>query len=125
MTIRNSQIREIEASLSKAVMISLETDGRLNGAIIARLIVKNMKNIVLLITDTFRYDNLGERARRPIRTPMLDKFEAERATAIDKFYMSSFPTVPHRTDIMTGTVGWPHYPWQPIDLSDGTSSRNS
>ncbi len=76
-----------------------------------------MKNIVLLITDTFRYDNLGERARRPIRTPMLDKFETERATAVDKFYMSSFPTVPHRTDIMTGTVGWPHYPWQPIDLS--------
>ena len=63
---------------------------------------QKMKNIVLLITDTFRYDNLGERARRPIRTPMLDKFEAERATAIDKFYMSSFPTVPHRTDIMTG-----------------------
>ena len=56
-----------------------------------------MKNIVLLITDTFRYDNLGERARRPIRTPMLDKFEAERATAIDKFYMSQFPdgTTPH------------------------------
>ena len=76
-----------------------------------------MKNIVLLITDTFRYDNLGERARRPIRTPMLDRFEAERATAIDKFYMSSFPTVPHRTDIATGTLGWPHYPWQPIDQS--------
>ena len=55
-----------------------------------------MKNIVLLITDTFRYDNLGERAERPIRTPQLDLFEAERATAIDKFYMSSFPTVPHR-----------------------------
>ena len=73
------------------------------GAITVRLIVKKMKNIVLLITDTFRYDNLGERARRPIRTPMLDKFEASRATAIDKFYMSSFPTVPHRTDIMTGT----------------------
>ena len=50
-----------------------------------------MKNIVLLITDTFRYDNLGERARRPIRTPMLDKFEAERATAVDKFYMSQLP----------------------------------
>ena len=76
-----------------------------------------MKNIVLLITDTFRYDNLGERAARPIRTPQLDRFEAERATAIDKFYMSSFPTVPHRTDVATGTVGWPHYPWQPIDES--------
>ena len=90
-----------------------KTDGHPNKTTIGRLVDKNMKNIVLLITDTFRYDNLGERARRPIRTPMLDKFEAERATAIDKFYMSSFPTVPHRTDIMTATVGWPHYPWQP------------
>ena len=76
-----------------------------------------MENIVLLITDTFRYDNLGERAEKPIRTPLLDKFEAERATAIDKFYMSSFPTIPHRTDVATGTVGWPHYGWQAIDLS--------
>ena len=94
-----------------------KTDGCSNRTTVGRLVDKNMKNIVLLITDTFRYDNLGERARRPIRTPMLDKFEAERATAIDKFYMSSFPTVPHRTDIMTATVGWPHYPWQPIDQS--------
>ena len=29
-----------------------------------------MENIVLLITDTFRYDNLGERAEKPIRTPL-------------------------------------------------------
>jgi hypothetical protein len=33
-----------------------------------------VKNIVLLITDTFRFDNLGERAPRPVRTPALDRF---------------------------------------------------
>lgn len=75
------------------------------------------KNIIALITDTFRYDNLGERAERPVRTPELDRFEAERATAVEKFQMASFPTIPHRTDFATGILGWPHYGWQPIDQS--------
>ena len=76
-----------------------------------------MKNIILIITDTFRYDNLGEGSFRPVRTPELDRFAAERATSIERFYTGSFPTIPHRTDLATGTVGWPHYGWQPIDLS--------
>jgi len=76
-----------------------------------------MKNIVLLITDTFRWDNLGSRARRRVRTPALDAFAAERATAVDGFYTGSFPTIPHRADVAAGALGWPHYGWQPIDLS--------
>ena len=76
-----------------------------------------MKNIILIITDTFRYDNLGQRAPRPVNTPELDRFAAERATAIEKFYAGSFPTIPHRTDVASGVLGWPHYGWQPIDLS--------
>ena len=76
-----------------------------------------MKNIILLITDTFRFDNLGDRAKRPVRTPELDAFAAQRATEIEGFYTGSFPTIPHRTDVATGRLGWPHYPWQPIDLS--------
>jgi arylsulfatase A-like enzyme len=76
-----------------------------------------VKNIVLLITDTFRFDNLYDRAERPVRTPVLDAFAAERATEITRFYTGSFPTIPHRTDVATGVLGWPHYGWQPIDLS--------
>ena len=53
-----------------------------------------MKSIILLLTDTFRYDNLGE-----------------RATSVERFYMNSFPTIPHRTDFATGVLGWPHYGW--------------
>ncbi|HCQ04508.1 MAG TPA: hypothetical protein DIT99_29265, partial [Candidatus Latescibacteria bacterium] len=67
------------------------------------------KNIVVLITDTFRHDNLGDRAERPVRTPELDRFAAERATEITNCYMGSFPTIPHRTDFATGVLGWPHY----------------
>lgn len=76
-----------------------------------------MKNIILLITDTFRYDNLGDKAERNVRTPRLDRFAARYATSIEKFYTGSFPTIPHRTDLATGVLGWPHYGWQPIDLS--------
>jgi arylsulfatase A-like enzyme len=76
-----------------------------------------MKNVILIITDTFRYDNLGQRAARPVRTPELDRFAAERATAVERIYLGSVPTIPHRTDVAAGVLGWPHYGWQPIDLS--------
>jgi len=80
-----------------------------------------MKNILLLITDTYRYDNLGERARPlPVRTPELDRFRRERAAEVHGFYTGSFPTIPHRTDIATGRIGWPRYGWQAIEQS----SRN-
>ena len=68
-------------------------------------------NIILLISDTFRYDNLFDRAAMPIRTPNLDRF-SERAVSLSRFYVSSFPTIPHRTDLTTGRYGWPWYPWQ-------------
>ena len=76
-----------------------------------------MKNIIVILTDTFRYDNLGDRAVRPVHTPELDRFATERATSVEHFYMNSFPTIPHRTDFATGVLGWPHYGWQSIDLS--------
>ncbi len=78
-------------------------------------------NIILLITDTYRWDNLGNRAAAlPVRTPELDRFRRERAAEILGFYTGSFPTIPHRTDTATGRIGWPHYGWQPIERS----SRN-
>lgn len=77
-----------------------------------------MKNIILLITDTYRYDNLGSRAAAmPVRTPELDRFVAERAAEVHRFYTGSFPTIPHRTDVATGRLGWPQYGWQSIDRS--------
>ena len=80
-----------------------------------------MKNIILLITDTYRYDNLFGRARRPVHTPCLDAFATDRATELSRFITGSFPTIPHRTDVTTGRLGWPWYGWQ--DLS--RSSQNA
>jgi len=73
-------------------------------------------NIFLLVSDTFRYDNFFDRAAAgpmdmPVRTPCLDAF-SERAVSFSRMYTSSFPTIPHRTDLTTGRYGWPWYPWQ-------------
>ena len=74
-------------------------------------------NIILIISDTFRYDNLFDRAAAmPVRTPHLDRF-SERAVSLERLYMASFPTIPHRTDLTTGRFGWPFYPWQDRFLS--------
>ncbi|HUT23652.1 MAG TPA: sulfatase [Sumerlaeia bacterium] len=76
-----------------------------------------MMNIILLISDTFRYDNLFDRAKAmPVRTPNLDAF-SERAVSLSNMFMASFPTIPHRTDVTTGRYGWPWHGWQPIDQS--------
>jgi len=68
-------------------------------------------NVILLISDTFRYDNLFDRAAMPVRTPELDRF-SERSVSLSRLYTSSFPTIPHRTDLTTGRYGWPWYSWQ-------------
>jgi len=73
-------------------------------------------NIILLISDTFRYDNLFDRAAMPVRTPHLDAF-SERAVSLEQLTIGSFPTIPHRTDLTAGRYGWPWYNWQPLDLS--------
>lgn len=73
-------------------------------------------NIILIISDTFRYDNLFDRSATPVRTPHLDAF-AERAVSMEQFYTGSFPTIPQRTDLATGRYGWPWFPWQPISRS--------
>lgn len=77
-------------------------------------------NIILIISDTFRYDNLFDRSVTPVRTPHLDAF-SERAVSMEQFYTGSFPTIPQRTDMTTGRYGWPWFPWQPLSRS----SRNS
>jgi arylsulfatase A-like enzyme len=82
-----------------------------------------MKNIILIISDTFRYDNLFDRAAMPVRTPNLDAF-SERAVSIEHMLVSSFPTIPHRTDLTSGRVGWPWYPWQDSLVSTKNHSGN-
>ena len=77
-------------------------------------------NIVFIVSDTFRYDNLSDSGPMPPRTPELDRF-AERAVSLSRMYTASFPTIPHRTDLTSGRYGWPWYPWQ--DRRGSTTSH--
>ena len=64
------------------------------------------RNIILINADTYRYDNLFERASLPVTTPELDVFST-RAVSMSRFYTGSFPTIPERTDLISGRYGWP------------------
>ncbi len=70
-------------------------------------------NIVLFITDSYRRDNLGCYGGDATHTPRLDAF-AEGAHVFDNCFVGSFPTVPHRMDVMTGKMTHTFARWQPL-----------
>jgi len=71
-------------------------------------------NIVLIMSDTFRYDNLGCNGNRVIDTRDLDAF-AKQCAVFDNCYTGSFPTLPQRTDMVTGRFVFPYYGWQALE----------
>lgn len=73
-------------------------------------------NIIVIVSDTLRYDYLGANGNGWIKTPELDAF-SRRAVSFDRCYVSSFPTIPTRTDWFTGRYGFPFHGWRPLDPS--------
>jgi len=76
-------------------------------------------NIILIISDTFRWDHLGCYGNNWISTPNLDKF-AKRSVLFDKAYAASFPTVPHRMDLVTGRFTFTYRQWEPLPKDEIT-----
>jgi arylsulfatase A-like enzyme len=70
-------------------------------------------NIILIVSDTFRQDYLGCYGNNWIKTPNLDKF-ARKSAIFDNAYAASFPTVPHRMDLVTGRFTFPYREWEPL-----------
>jgi arylsulfatase A-like enzyme len=70
-------------------------------------------NIIILVIDTLRYDYIGAHGNGWIRTPNMDSL-AERSWVFDRSFCSSYPTIPHRTDVITGRYGRPFHHWQPL-----------
>ncbi|MCZ7646277.1 MAG: sulfatase [Planctomycetota bacterium] len=71
-------------------------------------------NVIVLVSDTFRPDHLGANGHPYCRTPELDAF-VRSAVSFDGATVSSFPTIPMRTDWFTGRFSHPHHGWQPLD----------
>ena len=70
-------------------------------------------NIVLIISDTCRRDHLGCYGNSWIHTPHLDRL-AEQAIVFDHCYAASFPTIPNRSDILTGRYNFTYLGWTPL-----------
>jgi len=79
-------------------------------------------NFIVIVSDTFRFDNLVcyEHIRprfqtplRPVMTPRLDRF-AQSAAIFDNAYIGSFPTAPHRKDLLTRRNVFPWEGWSPL-----------
>ncbi len=70
-------------------------------------------NVVVIVADTFRRDHLGAYGNPYIKTPYLDAF-ARQSAVFDHHVASSFPTMPARADILTGTFSYTHMGWEPL-----------
>lgn len=79
-------------------------------------------NIILVIIDTLRYDYIGAHGNDWIQTPNMDRLAAE-SWVFTNSYTSSFPTIPHRTDVITGQYGNPFHIWRPLPFHTPTLPR--
>jgi len=70
-------------------------------------------NIVLIIIDTLQYGIVGANGNDSVETPNIDRLVAD-AWVFDRAFCASYPTIPHRTDVMTGRYGGPFHSWKPL-----------
>ena len=71
-------------------------------------------NIIVVIVDTLRYDAIAANGNPAMKTPNFDRL-TEQSWAFDRSYTASYPTIPHRTDALTGRYGAPFHAWKPLD----------
>ncbi|MEM2941484.1 MAG: sulfatase [Thermoproteota archaeon] len=82
-------------------------------------------NLIIVVLDSFRQDhvsyyNRGEKAFGKIaacRTPNLDRFASE-SIVFENAYPAGLPTIPVRTELMTGQFTLPYRPWSPMHPTD-------
>ncbi len=70
-------------------------------------------NTILVMSDSFRHDNLSCYGPTQVKTPCLDQF-AQEAFIFDNAYLGSFPTIPNRLDIMSGKFSFIDHEWCPL-----------
>lgn len=71
-------------------------------------------NVIIIVTDTFRPDHLSANGHPTCRTPELDAFLHQSVTFTGA-RVSSFPTIPMRTDWFTGRFGHTRHGWRDLD----------
>ncbi|MBN1246488.1 MAG: sulfatase [Anaerolineae bacterium] len=84
-------------------------------------------NIIVVVVDTLRYDYIRAcGANDWIETPNFDALAAQ-SLLFDWAFAASYPTIPHRTDMLTGEYAWayrgPFHPWMPLPFDVLTLPR--
>jgi len=82
-------------------------------------------NIIGIMLDSFRQDHVSfYHGGRPAfegvpacQTPNLDRF-AQECVVFDSAYPEALPTIPVRTQLLTGQRTLPYRPWQPLAKED-------
>src|ERR1700691_2817262 len=68
----------------------------------------NNLNVILLVADTFRADNLAAYGSQRVECPNLNRF-AEQAVVFEEAYPEGMPTIPIRRQLYTGRRIIPTY----------------
>lgn len=84
-------------------------------------------NLVFIMLDSLRQDHISLYNEEkpvfdgvpPCKTPNIDKF-AKECVVFDNVYPEGLPTIPVRTELMTGQQTLPYRPWQPLTNEDIT-----
>ncbi len=81
-------------------------------------------NVVVVMLDSLRQDHVACYGWDDIRvdTPHLDAFAAE-AVLFDNVYPEGLPTIPVRTDLVTGMSSLTNRSWQPLVATDVTAAE--
>ena len=78
-------------------------------------------NVVLIVSDTFRYDLLSGsftvRGGIKAKVPHIDRL-AREGLLFTHAYTASFPTVPHRHDLLAGRFTYIYADWEPLPKNE-------
>lgn len=78
-----------------------------------------MKNVVVIVADTWRFDYLGCYGNDWIKTPNIDALAAE-SVVFENAYAEGCPTIPTRRALLTGRYTLPFRGWGPLMSEDVT-----
>lgn len=76
-------------------------------------------NLIVILPDSLRADDVGCYGNQWINTPNIDKL-ARESILFEQVYPEGLPTIPLRTALFTGRYTFSFRGWQPLEKTDVT-----